>query len=351
MSKRVLAGSSIVDFYDEDMNLVVTANTLTDSGLNVTVSKDAIRGGDGHQLLANYFYESGLTLTFTDPLFSFEYLSMKFGSDVTMGSDVQITETITTTVVDQITVSQTPTAFPNTNKIVGAYKVVGTDTWTTITFVGKNAVATGVAIGTQVCVKYFYLDNSAKELTISSAIIPKIMYAVMRTKEFKSGVDNSVLTSSSQVGELQTVIPQLQLDPNQDLALTSSGHATTSINGEALVNQNGGCNGDGFYAILTETTIGGDPFANCIAIGVADGDIDLSTTHTTETLKVYGFYNDGTAPSLLDNSLLTFVSGTTAIATVNSAGVVTRVASGSSVISVTVTSKTSLSTTANVTSV
>lgn len=47
MAKRVLAGSMVWRFYDSAKNLVFTANTLTDSGLNTTVSKDSIRGGQG----------------------------------------------------------------------------------------------------------------------------------------------------------------------------------------------------------------------------------------------------------------------------------------------------------------
>lgn len=64
---------------------------------------------------------------------------------------------------------------------------------------------------------------------------------------------------------------------------------------------------------------------------------------------VYGIYNDGTVPTVLDNSLLTFTSGTEATATVSTAGVVTGVASGESVIEVVVTDKTTITANAVVT--
>ena len=354
MAKRVLAGSMVWRFYDSAKNLVFTANTLTDSGLNTTVSKDAIRGGTGHKLLSNYYYESGLSGNLTDPLFDLNYFAVKFGSNITMGSDIQTVESITTTVINQITVTNTPVAFPGTTQLVGAYKLASEDdnSWKTITFVGSVASVSGLAIGSNVCVRYFTESASAREIVVPTNIIPSILYAVGVADEFKAGVDGGVDTSSSKVGTLQVIIPQAQFDGNGELALTSSGHANTALNFEALANNSNGCTEDGYYAILTETSVAEDPFAHCIALGVADGDIDLSSTYTTETIKVYGFYNDGTSPSLISNSLLTFTSSVVGTATVGShTGIVTRVASGSSTISVVATAKPSLSTTAVVTSV
>lgn len=345
MSNRMLGGSMSWDFYDAQMNLVLSANSLTDSGLNATVSKTGVRGGDGHKLLANFFYESGLMGSLTDPLFNLNYLATKFGSDVTMGADIQELETITTTVLNTITVTKTPVAFPGTTLIVGAYKLASStdDVWTKITFSGSSATVSGLAIGTTVCVKYFATDLGARELIVPTSLIPKILYGVGRANEFKAGTSGSVDTSSSKIGELQVVVPQAQFDPNTDLALTSSGTASTSLDFEALANNTLGCTGEGYYAILSETTIGGNPYSNCVAIGIADGDVDLGIGET-EKLQVYGFYNDGTAPSLLDNSTLTFTSGTTATATIGADGTITGVAGGTSTITVVVTSKTSLST-------
>jgi len=349
MSERILAGSTSWDFYDKDKNLVFSARSLTDSGINASASEDVVRAGLNNVRLGSYFYDSNLAMTLTSPVFSMEYLAVKFSSDITMSSDIQKVETIVTSVENQITVSDTPVAFPGTTTVVGAYKLANSNTWTKITFTGKVATVSDLPSGSSVCVKYFYTDASAKKMVIPSSMIPKVLYGVGTINEFKSGTDNVVSTTSSIVGKLQVVVPQFQFDPNADISLTSSGHADIPLSGNALVNYDGGCGNNGYYAILSETTVGGDPFANCIAIGVKDGDVDLAISKT-ETLQVYGFYNDGTAPSLLDNSLLTFTSGTTATATVGAhTGLVTAVANGSSVISITITSKTSVSTTAVVT--
>lgn len=343
--KVVLAGSMVWRFYDSNKNLVLTANSLTDSGLNTTVSKDAIRGGQGHKLLANYFYESGLALTLTDPLFSMDYLAMKFGSDITMGADIQTPETVTIAVADTITVSKTPVAFPGTTSVTGVYKLSTdtTDTWTKITFTGSNATVNGLTVGQQVCVVYFSEDLSGRTLEIPTNIIPDTMYAVGVAQEFKSGASGQVDTSSSKIGELQVIVPQFQLDPNTDLALTSSGHATTSVGGEALANEPVGCDSTGYYAILSETTVGASAFDTCTGIAIIDGDKSVAVSGTVE-LKVLGIYSNA-SPTLIDPSLLTFTSGTTGVATVGShTGVVTGVSAGTSTISVVVTNKTALST-------
>lgn len=347
--KVVLAGSMVWRFYDSNKNLVLTANSLTDSGLNTTVSKDAIRGGQGHKLLANYFYESGLALTLTDPLFSMDYLAMKFGSDITMGADIQTPETVTIAVADTITVSKTPVAFPGTTSVTGVYKLSTdtTDTWTKITFTGSNATVSGLTVGQQVCVVYFSEDLSGRTLVIPTNIIPSTMYAVGVAQEFKSGASGQVDTSSSKIGELQVIVPQFQLDPNTDLALTSSGHATTSVGGEALANEPIGCDSTGYYAILGETSVGASAFDTCTGIAIIDGDIDLAVGGT-ETIKVLGVYSNA-SPTLIDNSLLTFTSSNANTTVGSHTGLVTGAIVGESVITAVVTTKTSLSTTANAT--
>lgn len=348
--KVVLAGSMIWRFYDSNKNLVLTANSLTDSGLNTTVSKDAIRGGIGHKLLSNYWYESGLMLTLTDPLFSMEYLEMKFGTDITMGADIQTLESVVVAVANTITVSKTPVAFPGTTSISGAYKLASstTDEWTKITFTGSSATVSGLTVGTEVCVVYFSEDLSGRTLQIPTNIIPKTMYAVGVAQEFKAGSTGQVDTSSSKVGELQVVVPQFQFDPNTDLALTSSGHATTSVSGEALANEPVGCDSTGYYAILSETTVGASAFDTCTGIAIIDGDIDLAVGGT-ETIKVLGIYSNA-SPTLIDNSLLTFTSASPSVATCGAhTGLCTGVSSGSSIVSCVITSKSTIGTTAVIT--
>ena len=349
MSKqRVLAGVMPVEFYDENMTLICTANALTDEGLQSAVENDEIRGGSANQLIAKYFYNSSLTLNATDTLFSLEYLALKMGATIEMGSDVQKSESLTISEDGKITVSDTPVAFPFTNKIVGSYRKASDadDAWVTVEFNGKDASVSGLKKGDKVCVKYFFKDASAREFKVPTNMIPSTVYAVAKIPEFSAGGD---VSSKSQIGTLQVVIPRFQFDPSAELAVTSSGHATTSLTGSALAMFEGNCDGTSNYAILTETTDGADEFADARAIVVDGSDVDLANGESA-TLRVLAVYNGITAPKIIDNSKLTFavIEGGETVATVNN-GVVQAVGTGNTTVEVTVAGHEKLIATAHVT--
>lgn len=344
----VLAGIAPVEFFDNNKNLVMTANALTDAGINVAVSEDVFRAGDSNSRLGSYFYDSNLALKFTTPIFTLEYLAQKLGSVIEAGGDVFTTETVITTVANVITVNDfTPVApFVDSTTVYGWYKLPTSSTWTSITFTGSSASVTGVPSGTEVCVKYAYADASARNFKVSSSIIPNILYAVIKIPKLKSGTAQESYVTSSKVGELQVAIPKMQFDPNSDLAVTSSGHASIELGGNALINYGNGCGSNGYYAILTDIDYGKDEFANVTEIAIANADIELAPAETS-TLKVIGVYNDGTVNTQIANSKLTFASSDITKATVGAhTGVITAVATGEAVITATITSKTSVSTVA-----
>ena len=80
-----------------------------------------------------------------------------------------------------------------------------------ITFTGKNATIEGASVGDIYCVKYFYNSSSARKFVVNTAYIPATVYAVATFPMFKAGTSTENYTSSSQVGEMQVVIPNFQL--------------------------------------------------------------------------------------------------------------------------------------------
>ena len=64
---------------------------------------------------------------------------------------------------------------------------------------------------------------------------------------------------------------------------------------------------------------------------------------------MYAIYSDGTVPTVIDNSLLTFTSDSDSIATVSNSGVITGEATGTTNIEIKATTATRLSTYAVVT--
>ena len=126
--------------------------------------------------------------------------------------------------------------------------------------------------------------------------------------------------------------------------------ASTSLSGSALANYSGAdsCSTAGYYAIITEHIFDRGAYDYVKAIAIEDSDVDLEVSGT-QRLVVWALYSDGTAPSIVPASELTFTSDDDTYATVDINGVVTGVASGSTNIEAVVTAKTSLIATARVT--
>lgn len=340
MDKYVLAGVGNVQFIDKSSGeIVITSKTLTSSGMNFTISSEDVRGGLANQLLAKYFHDSALTLSLEDALFNLQYLAVNVGSTITVGTDIMTVEQVTTTVANQITVTDTPQNFATLGTI-GWVSHAGSDEWTKVEFDGKNATVQGLAVGSTMCVKYMKADATAEEFIVSSAFIPSQCYALLTLPLFKSGTDSKSYSSSSKVGEVQVEIPTFLFDGAQQLSLTSSGVATSSLSGSALATFTGndGCDADGYYAKLKQIIFNKDEFDSVKAIVIADSALDLKVGET-QKLEVYALYGGNVASKLLDNSKLTFVSSADTYADVDTTGLVTAVAEGSATISVNVTTK------------
>lgn len=341
--KFILAGVGTVQLFNPSTgDLIVTSKSLTSSGINFTLTAEDIRGGMANKLLGQYFHDSGMGLTLTDALYSMEYLSLNVGGTIEVGADIMTTEQITVATENQITVTDTPKNF-STVGTIGWYTEAGKDSWNKITFVDKTANVADLPKDTVVCVKYMKTDASAEQFTVSSAFIPSQCYALLTLPLFKAGTESTTsYTSSSKVGEVQVEIPNFILAGAQDLSLTASGASTTALSGSALTTFGGGegCDGDGYYAKLKQVTYNKDEFADVKSIVIADSSIDLAVGET-QTVQVYAIYGGVTAPKLIDNSKITFTSGTTETATVTN-GVVKGVATGTSILEAVITSKTTL---------
>ena len=347
MAQGLLAGVANVDLFDPSTNeLIVATKTLTDSGINMAITGEEARGGQVNILLGKYYHDSSFGLTLTDQIWNLQYLALNCGGAIEASSDIMRTEQVTVATGGVITVTNTPQAFTSTSGTIGWYKLSTEDdnAYKKITFTGKSATVSALAQGTIVCVKYVINSAGARKFTVNADYIPSTIHAVMTIGLFKAGTTKETLSTSSRIGDVIVDIPSFQLEGAQDIGLTSSGIGTVALSGSALATfgGNSGCSDHGYYAVITENIYGADEFANVSRIVIGDSNIELSVADT-QTIDVYAMYNDGTQPKLLDNSKLTFTSGTTGTATVGAnTGIVTAVASGTSNIEVVVTSKPAL---------
>lgn len=342
---HLVAGVGTIQLFDPSTNaLILTSKTLTEEGLNFSSTAEEARGGAGNALLGKYYHDSTFGLTLTDQLFDLQYLALNCGGSIQASSDVMANEQVTIGVANTITVAKTPVEF--NGAVVGwAKKASEADSaFRLITFTGKNASIDGASVGEVYCVKYFYNDASARKFVVNTAYIPATVHAVATFPLFKAGTSTENYTSSSQIGEIQIDVPNFMLEGAQELSLTSGGISTASLNGSALstFSGNGGCSDGGYYAIVTEVIYGKSVWDNVVSLAVADSDVDLAIGET-QTLKVYAIYSDGTVPTVIDNSLLTFTSSADSVATVSNAGLVTAMGAGTANIEIVATSNNNLS--------
>ena len=278
------------------------------------------------------------------------YIALSCGGGITAGADVLTVEQFTVKDENTLEVTQTPKDFTATSGTIGWYKLSteSDDAYKKFDFTkdAKTATVDGLVVGSTICIKYVISDATARRFTVNADYVPSVCHAVMTIPLFKSGATGETIESNaSRIGDIVVDIPNFQLEGSQDLSLTSSGIASVSLSGTALATFTGnvGCSDHGYYAVITERIYGQDEFANVSALVVSGGNIELSHNEK-HTIKVYKMYSDGTQPSLIDNSKLTFTTSGTS-AKVNTDGVITaQTSDGITTIEIVAKDKTSLTT-------
>lgn len=345
MNDFILAGVGVATAFTQSSvnpQLIFTSKTLTDEGISLGVSTADIRGGLGNSLVGQYFYDTILNLSMTDALFNLQYLALNTGGNITIGGDSLVTESITTTTANTVTVAGTPVEFGNAGT-VGWWTYSGVEDWQPLTFEGKTAVIANLPAQSEICVKYNAYNDALREFIIPAAVIPSEVHMILTYPLFSAGTGVKAIdfSSSSQVGNLIVDIPRFLFSGAVDLSLTSSGATSTPLNGAALAYfKTAECNQIGMYATVKEEIFGKVWSDNLKTMGVVGADVALTVGEST-TLKVYGIYNDN-ATGIINNANLTFTSDGTGF-TVDNTGTVTATASGSGTVKIVATPTATLS--------
>ena len=270
-------------------------------------------------------------------MFNLRYVAANLGVDVTKGGVTvyesgKAGEAVTTP--GQITLTNTPVAFDGT--LIGWYKKPADDNWSVATINGKTMLVPGAIAGESYCIKYFYQNENAESITIKAQFVPKVLHLVL-INDLYSGSAADVAASSSKYGRLITDIPQFQLSGEQNLAWSATSAATVSLSGTALAVDDGvSCEEDPIYGTMTQEIFGAKWQDDVKAIAVANADIELSSTVTSETLQVYAVFGGAVASRLMDNNNFNFAVESGSSATVAETGIVSKGSgTGNTVISVT----------------
>ena len=236
---------------DKDGNLkhYFSANTLTDSTLNISVTAEEVRGGWGNQLLGKIFHDSNFAVNLTEATWSLDYLAAQIGSQISENatgkyiSSVQGTmaaEGVLTVKIDDgkiATLFEDDNAMcPGTNSKIVWVKDCNDDMFT-YTVSGDSTylyalVGTKIPKEGKVCVYYPTSQDGCRQLIVSAAYAPQEFSLFLYGKLFAgNGCQKS---QGKAAGKIVIEIPRFQLDGTVDMTMNPSSAATISLNGTAL---------------------------------------------------------------------------------------------------------------------
>lgn len=299
MARLIMAGVATVDMFDGD-KLFGSATTLTESSLNIGISAEDIRGGEGAGMLGRYFHTSTFELTLTDALFNLDYIAASVGANVDTGADVMANEEHEVTGTT-ITLNKLAVPFCADGDINAWFKSPAADEWTLAPVSGTDTHTITVPAAGKYCVKYFYKNDAASKIRIKSDYVPKTLRLVLKENLYAAGETNS---NTTKVGYILINIPRFQLDGSQELSMSMTGASTTSLKGMALISDgcSAGCDGAGYYADMIQVLEGAQWFDGIMGIAVDGGKLKGESV-SFEDDRIYAIYKNKT-PKLITEDML-----------------------------------------------
>lgn len=269
----VMKAEAFVKGADGNLKHYFSANTMTDSTLNISVTAEEVRGGWGNQLLGKIFHDTNFGVNLTEAMWSLDYLAAQIGEEIGKGEGKDL-KSVTGTVdnAGALTVAAlkdpTDEIVPMFDKAAGFCSAANSTlivwvkdcndkmfTYTavkgaedgkyTYTLVGTDKPAEGA-----VCMTYPSKVEDCEQLIVSAAYAPKEFSLFLYGKLFDG--NGCKKSSSKYAGKIVIEIPRFQLDGTVDLTMNPSSAATVSLNGQALAS---GCSCDGEPQYATITTI------------------------------------------------------------------------------------------------
>lgn len=342
--KLYLVGVGDVYAYDTTTgDLLFKSKTEIENSIAISATAKEIRGGAGDQLLYIYYTGAKFAITLKDAQFSLPMIARACGSNITTNNDLWATESIALGTGGVGTLTGTPLQSPDSSAVY-AWVTDGNDNDTKVTVSGNTFTLPGGVSGQPVCVRYYKNNPAAKQVTVSANIVPGIVRLVIE------GTLASNAQGTGVAGIAQIEVGRAQFDGSDTLTLQSNGVSQTALKMNALsyTSTAGGCVTAGVYATITQVINSANWYDDVQFLAVADDTITLTSTNSTSQLTVYAVPSTGSA-FLAPMADLTFTSSTPADVTVSSTGLLTRVAAGSSTVSIKITNKQAVTTAVNVT--
>ena len=335
--KKFLVSVADVYGYTQDDQLLFVGKTMLDSSIETTLSNTDVRAGQGNGLQYIFYHTAEMSATITESQFSLEYLALNVGSDITVGTAMYVDETVTL-IAGSGTVSGTPKT--TADGILYGWVTFEDGETERVTFSGSAFDTSRTTSTDTVCIRYYKNESAARELKVTSNMIPSTIKLVMEATLCSSDA------TTNKIGKVQIIIPKASMTGAFSLSMTPDAVSSTPLSVRALeyASTGGGCTGsDPLYAKIIEVIDDANWYDDVTALAVVGGDFALANS-ATKQLQIKAIPGSGSAfaPPYED---LTFAG--TGI-TVTSGGLVTGDADGGTII-VTITDKPTVELTITVT--
>ena len=294
--------------------LAFVCRTLTDSSINISTTKDDLRGGTGAPIVTNFYHDPNVEITLTDIFWKESYLEAQLGAMFQAGADITAYQSETLKVGDKtsgkITLSKAPLALKvacdtDDDKIIW-YAKSGSEEWNTLVVESAEVTIPGSANGEEYCVRYLATDEQARDAIITSNIIPEELYLIITTPIFAG--DACAVSNGKTAGTLTFEIPRFKLNGAQNFSFNMSSNTTMELSGTALADFSGCDMINGHLLRVIETIKGRSLNDGLIGIIV---DAETGYKHNTQA-ALYGIYINGTVAVLSTANGQTWSTGSPA---------------------------------------
>ena len=274
---------------------VLVSKTLVDSSINLSVSLEDIRAGQGAKLYGRYAHSSGMTMKLTDAMFRMDFLAANVGEDTVLGGSAVETTANALKVAAGGTVDisgfNPQKIYPEAKNIVIWAALKGSTDFAIIN-VAEKADLTKVPVapfveGDEICIRYIKSNAAGETLTIPANFIPDTLVAVLTAPLFAGGTTKDG-GASTKVGKLTITIPRFMLNGTTDLSMSMTGASQMTLEGSALAVESENCEEEGYYAIISKVLTDDKVTDGLKKIGVAEFDDRASAL--AYPLTVMGFY-------------------------------------------------------------
>ena len=303
---------------DKKLELAFVSKTLTDSGLNISTTKDDIRAGQGAPIQFSFFHDPSVEITLTDVLWKPEYLEAQLGARFREGNGKDfknLKETVTFEGGSKIAnyeikdIELLPIPCGKEEYLVwGAPK--GTDNYVEIAYDATQHTLTlpdkvdTPAVATEYCIRYYGKDERAKIAEITSTIIPEELYLLITAPIFAG--DACAASKGKAAGHITFEVPRFVLNGAQEFSMNMSSNQTMSLSGTAMALESQDCDAVGGKLLRIIEVIYDRDWKN----DIVELLVDEEYAKAGEEPQVYAVVKDG-YPVLMDNADLDFAPALT----------------------------------------